>query len=37
LVIIDDGTDRVADLIPVDPRIRYIGLKNCASTGATLR
>lgn len=34
LVIIDDGADRVADLIPSDPRIRYFGLPQCASTGA---
>lgn len=34
LVIIDDGTDRVADLILADPRIRYFGLPQCASTGA---
>jgi glycosyltransferase involved in cell wall biosynthesis len=34
LVIIDDGTDRVADLIPADPRIRYFGLPGRASTGA---
>jgi glycosyltransferase involved in cell wall biosynthesis len=26
LVVLDDGTDRVADLIPSDPRIRYVGL-----------
>jgi len=34
LVIIDDGTDRVADLIPLDSRIRYFGLPRSASTGA---
>ena len=34
LVIIGDGTDRVADLILADPRIRYFGLPQCASTGA---
>ena len=27
LVIIDDGDDRVADLIPADPRIRYVALE----------
>jgi glycosyltransferase involved in cell wall biosynthesis len=26
LVIVDDGADRVADLIPADPRVRYVGL-----------
>jgi glycosyltransferase involved in cell wall biosynthesis len=26
LVILDDGTDRVADLVPADPRVRYVGL-----------
>jgi glycosyltransferase involved in cell wall biosynthesis len=33
LVIIDDGDDRVADLIPVDPRIRYAAIPNRVSTG----
>jgi len=27
LIIVDDGTDRVADLIPNDPRIRYVPLE----------
>lgn len=26
LIVVDDGTDPVADLIPDDPRIRYVGL-----------
>jgi glycosyltransferase involved in cell wall biosynthesis len=26
LLVLDDGEDRVADLIPPDPRIRYVGL-----------
>jgi glycosyltransferase involved in cell wall biosynthesis len=26
LVVLDDGADRVADLIPDDPRVRYVGL-----------
>lgn len=26
LIIVDDGADRVEDLVPKDPRIRYIGL-----------
>jgi glycosyltransferase involved in cell wall biosynthesis len=26
LVIVDDGDDRIEDLIPDDPRIRYLGL-----------
>ena len=34
LIIIDDGTDRVADLIPLDPKIQYFGLLESASTGA---
>jgi len=34
LVIIDDGADRVADLIPTDPQIRYFELPQCTSTGA---
>jgi hypothetical protein len=34
LVIIDDGTDRVADLIPPDPRIRYVQLLERSTIGA---
>lgn len=34
LIIIDDGTDRVADLIPPDERIQYIHLPQRASVGA---
>jgi glycosyltransferase involved in cell wall biosynthesis len=26
LVVVDDGTDRVGDLIPADPRIRYVAM-----------
>ncbi len=34
LVVVDDGTDPVADLIPDDPRIRYIRLPDRRSIGA---
>jgi hypothetical protein len=34
LVIVDDGTDRVADLLPDDPRIRYVRLDRKHSLGA---
>ena len=34
LVVIDDGDDRVADLIPDDPRIRYIPSDRKLSIGA---
>jgi hypothetical protein len=34
LIIVDDGTDRVADLVPDDIRIRYIPLQQRASIGA---
>jgi ADP-heptose:LPS heptosyltransferase/SAM-dependent methyltransferase len=34
LVIVDDGTDRVGDLVPSDLRIRYFELPGCTSTGA---
>jgi glycosyltransferase involved in cell wall biosynthesis len=27
LLVLDDGTDRVADVVPADPRIRYVGLE----------
>ncbi len=27
LVVLDDGEDRVADLMPDDPRVRYVGLE----------
>lgn len=33
LVIVDDGENSVADLLPVDPRIRYIRLTRHNSTG----
>jgi len=34
LIIVDDGQDAVADLLPDDPRIRYIYLKERVSLGA---
>ena len=34
LLIVDDGTDRIGDLIPGDSRIRYFELPRPASTGA---
>jgi glycosyltransferase involved in cell wall biosynthesis len=34
LVIVDDGTDPVADLVPDDPTIRYLRLDGRLSTGA---
>jgi ADP-heptose:LPS heptosyltransferase/SAM-dependent methyltransferase len=34
LIIVDDGTDRVGDLVPCDPRIRYFQLPHSSSTGA---
>jgi glycosyltransferase involved in cell wall biosynthesis len=34
LLILDDGTDSVGDLIPQDERIRYIRLAHKASTGS---
>jgi glycosyltransferase involved in cell wall biosynthesis len=34
LLIIDDGNDRVADLVPDDPRIRYVGLEKRLLLGA---
>src|SRR6476619_7417027 len=33
LVIVDDGTDPVGDLVPHDPTIRYIRLQRRLSTG----
>lgn len=33
LIVVDDGDDAVADLIPDDPRVRYIRLKERASLG----
>jgi glycosyltransferase involved in cell wall biosynthesis len=33
LIVVDDGTDAVADLIPPDPRIRYIRLAQRQSVG----
>lgn len=32
LIIVDDSTDEVGDLIPGDERIRYIREKNCFSS-----
>lgn len=34
LIVIDDGTDAVADLIPKDPRIRYVRLNRRHTIGA---
>ncbi len=34
LIILDDGNDRVEDLIPPDPRIRYLALSKQLSIGA---
>ncbi len=34
LVIVDDGSDRVADAVPADPRIRYLRLHRQFSIGA---
>ncbi|GAB4205508.1 MAG: hypothetical protein OHK0022_31690 [Roseiflexaceae bacterium] len=34
LVIVDDGDDRVADLIPADPRIRYVAVERGLTLGA---
>jgi glycosyltransferase involved in cell wall biosynthesis len=34
LVIVDDGTDSVRDLVPDDPRIRYVRTEPCTSLGA---
>lgn len=34
LLILDDGTDPIADLVPEDPRIRYLRLESRHSLGA---
>jgi glycosyltransferase involved in cell wall biosynthesis len=34
LIVVDDGTDPIADLIPQDPRIRYLRLPTRQSIGA---
>jgi glycosyltransferase involved in cell wall biosynthesis len=34
LIIVDDGTDPVADLIPDDPRIRYLHQEHTSTLGA---
>lgn len=34
LVIVDDGTDPIADCVPSDPRIRYVRLTRWLNTGA---
>ena len=34
LLIVDDGTDRVEDLVPADSRVRYIGLERRLVLGA---
>lgn len=34
LIVLDDGADRVADLMPADPRVRYVGLAGPLAIGA---
>ena len=34
LIIVDDGSDSVRDLIPIDPRIRYIRSEQAKPVGA---
>jgi len=34
LLVVDDGTDPVGDLVPADPRVRYVGLPSRMSVGA---
>jgi glycosyltransferase involved in cell wall biosynthesis len=34
LLIVDDGTDRVGDLVPAHPRIRYVAIGSRCSIGA---
>jgi len=34
LIVLDDGTDPVSDLIPDDPRIRYIRMQERRTVGA---
>ena len=34
LIVVDDGADAVADLIPPDPRVRYVRLKGKQTVGA---
>ncbi|HWN43578.1 MAG TPA: glycosyltransferase, partial [Thermoanaerobaculia bacterium] len=34
LIVVDDGVDRVVDLIPEDPRIRYIAIDERRTVGA---
>ena len=34
LIVVDDGDDKVADLIPPDPRIRYLALAGRQTVGA---
>jgi len=34
LLIVDDGTDRIEDLVPDDPRVRYVGLNQRLVLGA---
>ncbi|MCP4215047.1 MAG: glycosyltransferase, partial [bacterium] len=34
LIIVDDGTDAIEDLVPQDPRIRYLGLTKKHTIGA---
>jgi hypothetical protein len=34
LLIVDDGADAVGDLVPADPRIRYVSLSRRATVGA---
>jgi hypothetical protein len=34
LIVVDDGTDRVDDLVPADPRVRYVPLPERRTIGA---
>src|SRR6266542_5244313 len=34
LLVVDDGADAVADLVPADPRVRYLRLPGPRSLGA---
>ena len=34
LVVVDDGTDKIADLLPADPRVRYVAVEGKLTIGA---
>ena len=34
LIVVDDGSDSIADLLPADPRVRYFRLSSKLNTGA---